>query len=421
LSAQGISPQDVDDAAVEAFQQALGEEYITVKPGTAAQSAVRLWNRMIQQVPGWPQRRLTPLRKRETYTVSWTALAPELVQEIDAYLAVLGGDDPTDDRAPPRPLKKLSLAKRRYELLQHISALHHKGIAIAELRSLHNLCKLDLMKIALQFYCDRHRNKHGDGADARESTMIGGIADSIRILAKHYVQTLPEVLRELTRLANRFKRRSNGMAEKNRQRLGQLHCDTLMYRLLSHSLSEMQKLAKRGRVSRLDAVRYSTLPAIEILINAPMRIGNLAHLDLETHFRWPHRGRGDTTILIARHEVKNAQPLQYKIPDGPTAAAFRIYLERFRPLLLSGYATALSSQGAATRLQSGAIASRKHCEAHPYRGGHRLASAPLPTSCGKALSANTSRRLRRSAPVAGTRVWRDDLQDIRRHGDATCR
>jgi hypothetical protein len=264
LSAMGIAPNDVDDAAVEAFRLALIREGITDKPYTATQSAVRLWNRMIERVPGWPQRRLTPLRRGEFYTVIWSSVRPELVEQVDTYLALLGGADPTDDRAPPRRLKKRSLAKRRYELLQFMSALHHKGVPLAELHSLEDLCKPEYLKLALRFFCDRHRKKHGNDSDATESTMIGGIADAIRILAKHYVQTPPDVLRELTRLTNRFQRRSHGMSEKNRQRLASLNLDALMSRFSDAACPHaMVRPVSRGPQA-LAAAGKATRPALDL-------------------------------------------------------------------------------------------------------------------------------------------------------------
>lgn len=74
--------------------------------------------------------------------------------------------------------------------------------------------------------------------------------------------------------------------------------------------------------------------AIELLLIAPLRIGNLARLDLEEHFSWSQGGRrGVVHLIIPAAQVKNHQPLEFELlPD--TARLLRVYLEEFRPRLV---------------------------------------------------------------------------------------
>ena len=339
-SALGIEPKQVDDRIIEGYGEALRKENMTARPEVAVQSAVRLWNRMIDQVPGWPQVRLTPLLRRETYTLRWDQLPPDLVADVERYLAILAGVDPTDPLSPPRPLKPRSIRKRRYELLQLISALRHGGERVEELHGLADLCHVARVRKALPFFFDRHRRRHGNGADPADSTMIGGIANTIRAVAKHYVQTPADIVQELSRLAGRLNRRRGGMSEKNRRRLAQLDVPGVEQRMVSHALIEMDKLARKNTPTRMDAVRYSVLLAIEILLLAPMRIDNLAHLDLDEHFIWPPHRVGSIGIVIPRSGVKNGVPLTYKIPQESAAAVYT-FLDRFRSLLLSNDSRAL--------------------------------------------------------------------------------
>jgi len=192
----------------------------------------------------------------------------------------------------------------------------------------------------LSFHIDRYRQRHGKDADPRSSTMIGGIADGIRIVAKHYVHAPEPVVRELTEIACRFSRRSSGMTEKNRRRLNQLDSPEVRRKFLSHALTEMGKLARKPHITRKDAIRYSILLAIEILIVAPMRIENIAELDLDVHLVWPPHEKGEATIVVSGRSVKNKVDLEYKIPGG-SMSAFRIYLKRFRPKLVTGPSSAL--------------------------------------------------------------------------------
>jgi len=170
--------------------------------------------------------------------------------------------------------------------------------------------------------------------------MIGGIADAIRIVAKHYVQAPEPVVAALTKIASGFDRRSRGMTEKNRARLNQLESPLVLRKFLSHALIEMGKLARKPQITRRDAVRYATLLAIEILIVAPMRVENLAELDLDRHFIGLLDKKGGVVITVPRQNVKNNVPLEYKIPRG-SMPAFSLYLRRLRPKLVTGQSRAL--------------------------------------------------------------------------------
>ena len=338
-SADGIAPEDVDDAVVERFLEVLVNESVP-KPEVSVQSAIRLWNRMVDRVPGWAQMRLTPLRRREFYSLKPEQLHPDLAADIERCCLIMSGQDPTHPLTPRRPLKRRSVKKREYEILQLISGMHHGGVDVGALRSLADLCNVDLVRKGLTFHIERHRQRLGKDADPRASTMIGGIADVIRIIGKHYVEAPAPVVRELTRIASGFSRRSKGMTEKNRARLNQLESPLILRKFLSHALIEMGKLARKSKITRRDAIRYSVVLATEILIVAPMRIDNLAALDLDENFVWSGNAAGELIIVVPRRLVKNGIDLQYKIPRG-SMPAFEKYLKRFRPLLVNGQSSAL--------------------------------------------------------------------------------
>jgi hypothetical protein len=57
-STQGVTPEQVTDRTIQEFQESLVREGVTARPEVAAQSAVRIWNRLTAQVDGWPMQRL---------------------------------------------------------------------------------------------------------------------------------------------------------------------------------------------------------------------------------------------------------------------------------------------------------------------------------------------------------------------------
>lgn len=71
---------------------------------------------------------------------------------------------------------------------------------------------------------------------------------------------------------------------------------------------------------------------IELLLVAPMRVGNLASLDLERHFMRAGR-RGCRSIHIPKQEVKNTVALNFPLPED-TTRLIEVYLRTHRPVLL---------------------------------------------------------------------------------------
>ena len=69
---------------------------------------------------------------------------------------------------------------------------------------------------------------------------------------------------------------------------------------------------------------------------APMRLANLAALELERHVQWTRSpGRTVVHIVLPGREVKNGLDLTYELPE-PTVHLLELYLREYRPALLSG-------------------------------------------------------------------------------------
>ena len=84
-----------------------------------------------------------------------------------------------------------------------------------------------------------------------------------------------------------------------------------------------------------------TALAIEVLLLCPMRIGNLASLDIERHLRWITEKKQQRLIInIPADEVKNSTPLRYEL-RGAAATMMRDYLDRARPTLCGEPSTAV--------------------------------------------------------------------------------
>jgi hypothetical protein len=101
----------------------------------------------------------------------------------------------------------------------------------------------------------------------------------------------------------------------------------------------LMAIATRNRQPRLGAIQAQLAVAIEILLMAPMRIGNLVSLDLERNLVRP--GHGKTLhIVIEAKDVKNREPLEYPLPAQSVELIDR-YIRDFRPRLAPASSTAL--------------------------------------------------------------------------------
>jgi integrase len=92
-------------------------------------------------------------------------------------------------------------------------------------------------------------------------------------------------------------------------------------------------------------VLVATALAIELLINAPIRVENLTSLQWEGHFLRSRVGRGHVVHLaISGDEIKNSEPFEIELPKG-CVDFLDLYLQTYRsrltpvpsPWLFPGY------------------------------------------------------------------------------------
>jgi integrase len=127
---------------------------------------------------------------------------------------------------------------------------------------------------------------------------------------------------------------------KNRDRLRPLdEPDNVV--ALENLPQRLMKEADSGRLPpRRAAVLAQVAVAIEILLMAPMRLGNLTALDIDRHLVRPGRARGLLHIVVEEHEVKNTVCLDHPLPEQ-SVGLIEHYLERHWPLLAAGGSRAL--------------------------------------------------------------------------------
>ena len=96
-SAVKISPNDVADEHDTAFTEILKEETVADKPDRIAVYAVKTWNRLRKELPGWPDITLSPPpQPREPWTIPLNTFPTSFQEEVAQRFDRLKNPDPLD-------------------------------------------------------------------------------------------------------------------------------------------------------------------------------------------------------------------------------------------------------------------------------------------------------------------------------------
>ncbi|MFO1039754.1 MAG: hypothetical protein U1E45_23170 [Geminicoccaceae bacterium] len=326
-SANGIAPEAVDDVVIDAFREVMLNASLVRQPKIGAQRAVVCWNEAVDEVPGWPQRKLTVLELRDRYTLPLTDFPPSFQADVEAYLDHLAGKDPLVELAF-RPQRPRTIETRRYELGQIASALVRQGRAPATIRSLADLVNPEAAKLALRFILARSGNK--------VTTQTGGLAGLLLAVARHWVKVDEATEAALKAITKRCRPPKQGMNEKNRTTLRQFDDPVVVRKLLRLPDEVLAELRHGSELTPAQAQRLLRALAIRLLQVAPIRLQNLAGLQLQKHLIRVGSGRNAGWYLhLPAEEVKNSVALEYPLP----AAAVQIldvYLAKAHPMLAQG-------------------------------------------------------------------------------------
>ena len=98
----------------------------------------------------------------------------------------------------------------------------------------------------------------------------------------------------------------------------------------------LREVRASGRIGYREAKMIQTALAIELLLNAPVRIQNLASIDLGRHLvEVGNRSNRTVHLRFPAAEVKNRNDLEFPLMQE-SVELLEIYLAEFRPLLSAG-------------------------------------------------------------------------------------
>ena len=322
LCGLGINPSSVDDSHAEACRRDLEASDEVDQPYYRWRAAIRAWNRAAATVPGWPPQILNlPNQRRARWTLPEQEFQESFRDDVDACLARMGRDDPLGKAGPKRALRPSTLKLRRHQYNKLASAAVFAGTPISSITSFAQLLELKTFTAAAQYLLDRQ--------DGRRTEALHGLIGGMLAVARHHVRVDEAHYEALREIHVALDPCEEGFREKTRQRIEQFDDDRNSARLL-HLPAHLLKLAQKPGVRPRDKPILAQIAiATEMLLFAPLRVGNLAGLNLERHVRRVVvDGEEQMILTIPRSEVKNRQTTTYRIEGESLAlidAAFALY------------------------------------------------------------------------------------------------
>jgi integrase len=324
-SVQSIAPTKVNDEVLSAFYDALLTESIVLDPFDTYARTIKAWNKVIELVSAWPKQRLMLPSRQRTFSLSWTAFPSSLKDDVALYLRRAAGVDLLDDHFI-RPQRPATLRARRYQLQFFATAIVQSGISPGSLVDLRAMLVPEITARGLQYLLDRNYGT--------PTVSISHLANFLPSLARR-LDMADEPVAKLRKIAKKLAINQRGMTARNRAALRAFDDDAAVVALLMFPQRVLNEVSADGRQTYKNAKLIQTALGVEILLNAPVRIHNLASINLTRHLVEVVGSDGYAIHLqFPSSEVKNYKDLEF--PLGTIRPILNLYLTSWRPLLCHG-------------------------------------------------------------------------------------
>ena len=212
-----------------------------------------------------------------------------------------------------------------------ISRLIEAGKPVDHFTSLHAILDPGLVKDGLRLI-------KGTRTLDQARPSLHAVMTAVLSVAK-FKKLEPARYAEFKALADKVRHRPQGMNPKNKVRLDALRSDDARQRLFELPVQVARRLAGKHQPTIREAQTMQHACMLELLLHMPVRVKNLASLDLERHVtRAAHDGMW--RIAIPADEVKNEQPIDCVL-NAESSGLLATYVTRFRPVLQVAPSTAL--------------------------------------------------------------------------------
>jgi integrase len=297
-----VAPKDVCNDHALLFLQALELNEISKSPRSAFEDAVMGWNRAVDRLPAWPRQRLTLPSEAKRVMLQESEYAPGLIADIDRYLGMRMRPDLLAARQNFNPIAASSAASYRYLLLRFARHVVGAGVPVHEIAGLEDLLQPARVKAGLRRMLALN--------DGKTSVSISETTGLLLTIAAH-MELSQEIRSALAQFKTKLAMRdTGGMTIKNRDRLRVLRAPGVLGRLLRLPEDILSRPLGTQRAKGLRA--WEDAIAIGILLYCPLRISNLASIELTRHLQ--RVGKKRVYLIFPASEVKNKRPLEFALP-----------------------------------------------------------------------------------------------------------
>ncbi|MDT8333183.1 site-specific integrase [Roseomonas gilardii] len=333
---QGTEPDTMSDAVLAGWAAADRRLRLGADAGGRAAIVARAWNDAVT-ASGLALPRLRAPRRRTPYTLPFTDYPRSFQDDLERFGATLqpavGAGLWRRSRVPgqkKRILRPRSVATRLFSIRQAAGLLVRGGVPAGEIRSLRDLVwPLERVELILDAIIARSTERRGG--------QVWTVAVALLRIAQLYAEDREHpldagTLATIKEWVDDTKPDPRaGLPPRVRERIRALTQPAAYARLL-HEPARLMQLAKGQGLAPAEAARQARLAAmLEILTICPMRLSNLLGLRLDRHLRYlDHRGRRLTHLVIAGHEVKNGEPIEWPVPEE-SARLIERYIRSYRP------------------------------------------------------------------------------------------
>lgn len=320
-SARGIAPDGMNGDLLVAFWEVAAAAGVD-RPRQVMRDAGISWNKLVATQAGWPQITLvvpdSEQRKRRSKKVS--DFPASFGCDLEAFLNRKSGNSLFEARGGAALSPVTSIGWRR-KILQIATRAVACGRDPNTITKLADLVAPETAKAILESLWRE--------AGEQKNANFANLARLMVTIAKYWAHLPEDQLALLKRAEKRFRPPKMGMTQKNRERLRQFTDEKNVRRLVGLPMKAFGSL-NLAHPRKSDAVTAQKALAVALLLVAPVRVKNLASIDIEQHI---HRVSETVCFLtFPNTEVKNKQDLEYPLP-APVLRLLDIYVEVYRPLL----------------------------------------------------------------------------------------
>jgi integrase len=328
-STKGIEPRDVNEEVFDAHMRYRAETTALACDDAARRRIARAWNACVDNIPGWPQRRLIEPPVKTLTKIPWEAFPEGLRADIERYLAGFTKMRRGAIGKRIRPCKSSTIDTRRRELQAFARMAFEQGVPIEQLDSLSAILQPDLVEKILHAYWKQN------GQEPSTFTIDMGwkilsVAREAKCLSEADLARLDDMRAALE------EHRRKGLTDKNLTVVRQVLTEGVWDEVVKLPTAMMAKARLMRHHAPIKAAVTAQLAiAIAIFTFAPIRLGNLIRIMLEENLI---RLGGIAThywLVFPHYDVKNRMQLQFKLPPE-LSELIDEYINDYRPTLLRG-------------------------------------------------------------------------------------